>query len=1232
MPRRHFTADLQRLSASGALGPHITGVKRGDDDGTFQFIFNAHRPGVVGVEICGTIPELADYPSSHQMFMYIGSPDPPTFASDALLDLDVNFHDLEKAIAKISEKLLKSLDAADNDGGNHEDMDDSDGLEDSDFGSVGGGWSDDELTTALDGHTPMTNPGSMSSETKSKRSKLLKELRDDLRQAKSAGFKVGVLGDYAGGISFFVSISVRIEKLGISDEALIAWKLDKMQYFIVLIHYSNYYQNTNKLVADSVMYHARQNVDLCVGTCANYKPTLQEAITAFSKVTAGKTQYTGNLDGSDPDYDVLRDNIGREGAFQGIFISGPLNQLLNTALLPLLKCRMRYAFGWDGAELYYNCQRGKDTDNADEIDQKFYTDQPPKQTLVPLVMADALSDASASFTPAGSTTAGFTTASFPLLAMQFSLRHLVRCTEFCLVCHNKVLTDFEALKPYVCSSPLCLYQYMSLGFGPSIEYEIMSQPTVVDLLVNFCYASARGGKLANFPDGMDLKIYSSASPQYSGDFHRTKNEFRFPIKGPVDLRPLLKDGGWIVMTVAGIGGEEWHARIIETCYWPVVKISPPINVRALTVNSGDLQSTETSSDVPPPSYIPGATDVRDVQFKIYDDAFDSVNEHEKRKAIVNLLNTLPSVSEMKAWLQRSSVSGGEVSLRKFKNRLSPSAMGLLRWIIASNRSCIVPLDDSDESTSSGFMPVQGMGPEWKQFRFAMGAPDKEQRFVNSVKEAQKRIGSKYPSLFAFHGSPIANWHSIIREGLNFKQTLHGRAFGHGCYHSLDLTTSLNYSMNNMNHGSGISTALSVGTMTWPQSELQITNALSLNEIVNSPNEFVSKAPHLVVAQLDWIQTRYLFVLVQKPLTKAETVVNAMLLQKSGTTITAVMSAKSTAEESKKQNVLPRSMIHPQDPNFTPRNGNTALVIPATPSSRRREVSPSDDDIVMVDAPPPHTPRKRKMKQENGKGIFQFVNRLTGGSSVDDPLTDDHLADDDSASTATDDEDLRVLLSDEEDSELEKGKGKKKFRPDEFIPDSLDTSMIEFLAPPSYASPMASKRLNSDIRSLIRLQESTPLHELGFYLNPKYVENVYQWIIEMHSFPENIPLVKDMRSKSPVVRSIVFEIRFGPQYPMSPPFVRVVQPRFKGFHQGGGGNVTLGGAMCMELLTNTGWSAVSTVESVLMQVRMALMDEERPARLEQGPVRSYSVSEAVEAFKRACRAHGWKMPDDINMFR
>ena len=281
---------------------------------------------------------------------------------------------------------------------------------------------------------------------------------------------------------------------------------------------------------------------------------------------------------------------------------------------------------------------------------------------------------------------------------------------------------------------------------------------------------------------------------------------------------------------------------------------------------------------------------------------------------------------------------------------------------------------------------------------------------------------------------------------------------------------------------------------------------------------------------------------------------------------------------------------------------------------------------MVDAPSPSNPIKTK--KGKGKAISKLVCIFTAGSRGNPLVIDD---DDDSASTTTDDEDLLALLSDGEESESEKGKGKKQNRPDEFIPDSLDTTRIQFLAPPSYASSMASKRLNSDIRSLIRLQESTPLHDLGFYINPKHIENVYQWIVEMHSFPEDLPLVKDMRAKSPVLRSIVFEIRFGPQYPMSPPFVRVVQPRFVGFHRGGGGNVTLGGAMCMELLTNTGWSAVSTVESVLMQVRMALMDEERPARLEKGPVQSYSVSEAVEAFKRACRSHGWRMPEGIDTF-
>ena len=312
------------------------------------------------------------------------------------------------------------------------------------------------------------------------------------------------------------------------------------------------------------------------------------------------------------------------------------------------------------------------------------------------------------------------------------------------------------------------------------------------------------------------------------------------------------------------------------------------------------------------------------------------------------------------------------------------------------------------------------------------------------------------------------------------------------------------------------------------------------------------------------------------------------------------------------------------------------MIPSSPLSEQKNI-PADLDVEMTDAPP--TPRemessrkKRKKDTFLANKHFSIVGNLMAETSAERSRLDD------SESVETDPEDLMALLSEDEEDlcSREKGKGKavvptQPARVDEFQPGTLDIADIHILAPPSYASPMASKRLNSDLQSIIKLQEITPPGELGFYIDPDMVENVYQWIVELHSFPEHLKLVQDMRSKTPILRSVVLEVRFGPQYPMSPPFVRVVKPRFLGYHRGGGGNVTLGGAMCMELLTNTGWSAVSTVESVLMQVRLAMMDEERAARLDSGPVRCYGVSEAVDAFKRACMTHGWTVPEGMDAF-
>lgn len=101
------------------------------------------------------------------------------------------------------------------------------------------------------------------------------------------------------------------------------------------------------------------------------------------------------------------------------------------------------------------------------------------------------------------------------------------CTRYCIVCHNRLTTDYEALKPYVCDSKLCTYQYYTLNRGPSLEvlyyhflrplrnslthfsmqYEIIHNPQTVDLLISLAYASANEGAMDEpLPIGMALRV------------------------------------------------------------------------------------------------------------------------------------------------------------------------------------------------------------------------------------------------------------------------------------------------------------------------------------------------------------------------------------------------------------------------------------------------------------------------------------------------------------------------------------------------------------------------------------------------------------------------------------------------------------------------------------------------------------------------------------------------------
>lgn len=146
--------------------------------------------------------------------------------------------------------------------------------------------------------------------------------------------------------------------------------------------------------------------------------------------------------------------------------------------------------------------------------------------------------------------------SIPLVAMQVALRQFLRCTESCMVCYGKLEDGPRSLKPYVCNGPLCLYQHLTLGFGPSIEHEIISSPYVVDLLVCFFYTALWHDRLREFPKGLMLMAPDFEEPN-QGIAARVRFENSTVIVVPQDdgMGPALRSGDLIALFTKSVCGE-----------------------------------------------------------------------------------------------------------------------------------------------------------------------------------------------------------------------------------------------------------------------------------------------------------------------------------------------------------------------------------------------------------------------------------------------------------------------------------------------------------------------------------------------------------------------------------------------------------------------------------------------------------------------------------------------------
>ncbi|XP_030048974.1 protein mono-ADP-ribosyltransferase PARP8 isoform X1 [Microcaecilia unicolor] len=140
--------------------------------------------------------------------------------------------------------------------------------------------------------------------------------------------------------------------------------------------------------------------------------------------------------------------------------------------------------------------------------------------------------------------------------------------------------------------------------------------------------------------------------------------------------------------------------------------------------------------------------------------------------VMKALDSITSIREM--------TQAPYLEIKKQMDKQDPLAHPLLQWVISSNRSHIVKLTVNRQLK---FMHTA------HQFLLLSSPPAKESNF----RAAKKLFGST----FAFHGSHIENWHSILRNGLvvasNTRLQLHGAMYGNGIYLSPLSSISFGYS-------------------------------------------------------------------------------------------------------------------------------------------------------------------------------------------------------------------------------------------------------------------------------------------------------------------------------------------------------------------------------------------------------------------------------------------------------
>jgi ubiquitin-conjugating enzyme E2 Q len=128
---------------------------------------------------------------------------------------------------------------------------------------------------------------------------------------------------------------------------------------------------------------------------------------------------------------------------------------------------------------------------------------------------------------------------------------------------------------------------------------------------------------------------------------------------------------------------------------------------------------------------------------------------------------------------------------------------------------------------------------------------------------------------------------------------------------------------------------------------------------------------------------------------------------------------------------------------------------------------------------------------------------------------------------------------------------------------------------SVGNPKSLKRLHHEIMKLSNEAGKAEQDSMGVHVTPAGDgDNLYKWDIRISKWDDSTSLGRSCKKNG--VDEVLLSMIVPEEYPLKPPFVRVVWPELQG------GYVFGGGAICFELLTDAGWLTTNFIQILSQQ--------------------------------------------------